>query len=84
VTPEAAFRRSFPSVTDLKIYPFGRGDRAPVWIVAGKDTYVVAYIGGPGQSSWFAHAAKFVGCDTPEPRTPPPSGRPSAAPTTVG
>jgi hypothetical protein len=71
-------------VTEFTSYPFGAGDHAPLWIVAGGDTYVVAYIGGPGQNSWFAHPALFVGCYTPEPRITSPGGRPSAAPTTYG
>jgi hypothetical protein len=29
----------------------------------------------PEQKSWFAHAAKFVGCYIPEPRTGPPTIR---------
>jgi hypothetical protein len=82
-TAEAAFRRAYPTVTDFTMFPFGTGN-APVWIVAGGETYVVNYSGGPGQNSWFAHPAKYVGCYTPEPRTPRPSGVPSAAPTTFG
>jgi hypothetical protein len=83
-TPQAAFRRSFPNVSDFKMYPFGPGENAPVWIVVDSNTYVVSYVGDPGQNSWFAHPAKYVGCYTPEPRTPPPGGRPPAVPTTFG
>jgi hypothetical protein len=82
-TAEAAFRRAFPTVTGFTMYPFAPNARA-VWIVAGSETYIVNYIGGPGQNSWFAHPATFTGCYTPEPRTPRPSGLPSAAPTTFG
>ena len=82
-TAEAAFRRTFPAVTDFTMYPFAPNAPA-VWIVAGGDTYIANYIGGPGQNSWFAHAAKFVGCYTPQRHTAPPSGDPSARPTTFG
>ena len=80
---EEAFRRAYPTVTDFKMFPWGTSP-APVWVVAGSETYVVNYSGGPGLNSWFAHPAKYVGCYTPEPRTPRPSGLPSAAPTTFG
>jgi hypothetical protein len=83
-TAEAAFRGAYPNVRDFTMFPFGSGSAAPVWIVAGGETYVVNYSGGPGLNSWFAHPAKYVGCYTPEPRTPRPSGLPSAAPTSFG
>ena len=82
-TAEEAFRRAYPTVTDFKMFPWGTSP-APVWVVAGSETYVVNYSGGPGLNSWFAHPAKYVGCYTPEPRTPRPSGLPSEAPTTFG
>lgn len=97
---EAAFRRANPAVTEFKMYPWGEsqpasGDDprlrdAPVWIVAGDQTYIANRIGSPSNVSWFAYPAKVIGCRTPTNlRTGPPSNdQPgpsrSGGPKTVG
>lgn len=75
-SPEEAFIRANPTLTDYAMYQFGtmspyvperdRGLRGPVWIVAGSRTFISLYIGSPGQNSWFAHPATFVRCMTPQ------------------
>jgi hypothetical protein len=70
---EEALRRAFPTVTDFRLYPFGKDQPeaappgpAPVWIVAGSDTYVAQILGDArGSNSWFAYRARFVGCHVP-------------------
>lgn len=80
-SPEAAFVRANPTITDYRMYEFGTmtpyadwlrsrvpGEftGGPVWIVAGSRTFVALYVGSPGQNSWFAHPATFVRCMTPQ------------------
>lgn len=79
--PEEAFRRKYPSVTEFKTFPMEKGQRdgAPVWIVAGDQTYVANRIGSASNLSWFVYPATVIGCRTPtewrgEP--PPPAGTP--------
>lgn len=70
---EEAFRRAFPTATDYRLYPFGKDQPeaapagpAPVWIVAGSDTYVAQILGDSrGSNNWFAYRARFVGCRVP-------------------
>lgn len=67
---EEAFRRAFPAVTDFRMYAFGKDQPepapagpAPVWIVAGSDTYVAQILGDARDANnWFAYRARFVGC----------------------
>ena len=74
---EAAFKKAYPGVTDYKMYEFGttrpyveksagpeQTSSGPVWIVGNGRTFISLYIGSPGQSSWFAHPATFLGCRT--------------------
>jgi hypothetical protein len=75
---EDAFRQTFPSVVEFKMFPGGTGpdSRAPVWIVAaGGETYIAQILGGgDAANSWFAYPAKFVRCRDPlELRSGPPS-----------
>ncbi len=92
--PEAAFRKAFPTITDYKMYEFGttttyversaapgQTSGGPVWIIADRRTFISLYIGAPGQDSWFAHPATFLGCRTPQelhPSAPPGSPSPHA------
>ena len=71
--PEAAFNQAFPTIKDYKMYEFGttnpyvtgQTSRGPVWIVADGRTFISLHPGSPGQNSWFAHPATFLGCRTP-------------------
>jgi len=72
--PEAAFNRAFPTIKDYKMYEFGSTNpyvagqtksSGPVWIVADSRTFISLYLGSPGQNSWFAHPATFLGCRAP-------------------
>lgn len=75
--PEAAFRRARPTVHEYTMFKWGdpvplsgpddrRISTAPVWIVAGGETFVAMIIGGaPYDRSWFAYPAEFKGCRTP-------------------
>lgn len=91
-TPEAAFVKANPTITEYKMYQFGttspyvetspapRQFSGPVWIVAGSRTFIALYIGSPGQNSWFAHPATFVRCMTQEDLHPNgPAGSPLPA-----
>lgn len=74
---DAAFRKANPTVTDFRMYAWGGSEPvqdddprvrgwAPVWIVAGNETYIAEVIGRVGdRNSWFAYPAKFMGCRTP-------------------
>jgi hypothetical protein len=69
--PEAAFNKAFPTIKDYRMYEFGTTNpyvagltppNGPVWIVADGQTFVSLHVGAPGQNSWFAHPATFLGC----------------------
>ncbi|HEV8653927.1 MAG TPA: hypothetical protein VGR85_00240 [Candidatus Limnocylindria bacterium] len=85
--PEEAFRKSYPTVTEFKMFPMGGSS---VWIVAGGQTYIAYRVGSPGNYDWFAYPAKVIECRTPTnprtapPTTPQPGGSPSSGPKTVG
>ncbi len=75
---EAAFRKRYPTVTDFTMYPLGSErpatsaaelGRGPVWIVAGKDTYIAQAPGAGGANDWFAYPATFAGCRAPSPES---------------
>jgi hypothetical protein len=74
-SPEAAFRKANPAVTEFTMYLWSvsqpvRGDDPrisvfiPMWIVAGNETFLVraASFGPANETSWFASPAKFMGC----------------------
>lgn len=74
--PDAAFRRARPTASAFTMFKWGdpvalrgpddpRISSAPVWIVAGDETFVATVIGGPPYDrSWFAYPATFMGCRT--------------------
>jgi hypothetical protein len=66
---EDAFRHTFPSVVNFRMFPGGSGpdSRAPVWIVAASgETYIAQTLGAADTAnSWFAYPAKFVRCRDP-------------------
>lgn len=90
--PEAAFRRARPTVSEYTMYKWGdpvplsgpddrRITTAPVWIVAGDETFVALVLGAPPhERNWFAYPAEFKGCMTP----PTPTQRPSPTSGPVG
>jgi hypothetical protein len=67
---EEAFRRTFPNVTDFKMFPGASAANsfAPVWIIAASGETYVAYILGSttAPNNWYAFRAKFVRCHTPQ------------------
>lgn len=77
-SPEAAFRKANPAVTEFTMYLWSvsqpvRGDDPrisifmPIWIVAGNETFVVHAVSfGPMNEphGWFAFPAEFMGCIT--------------------
>jgi len=58
-TPEAAFRSAYPAIRDFELFPYGLLPQAPVWIVAGTDTYLASIL---PDETWFISPAKFVRC----------------------
>jgi len=74
-TPEAAFRKANPSIVQFSMYPMGK-DPAPVWIVAGSETFVATSL---PDGTWFVSPAKFVECRDPQEVLSRP--RPSISPT---
>lgn len=93
-SPEAAFTRANPTLTDYAMYQFGTvspyvperdgGLSGPVWIVAGSRTFISLYLGSPGQNSWFAHPATFVRCMTQQDLQNPKPNSPSSSPNPDG
>lgn len=88
-SPEAAFRRAQPTVSEFTMFAWGdsqplsgpndpRVHTGPVWIVAASgETYIAMAPGAAdAKNNWFAYPAKFMGCRTP------PSDRPRPSPTT--
>jgi len=79
-TPEAAFRSAYPAIRDLELFPYGSLPHAPVWIVAGTDTYLASIL---PDETWFISPAKFVRCVSFEEirtfsQTPGSSSKPSS------
>jgi len=58
-TPEAAFRSAYPGIPEFELFPYGSSPQAPVWIVAGTDTYIATIL---PDGTWFISPAKFVRC----------------------
>jgi len=58
-TPAAAFQNEYPTVQSFELFPYGSSPQAPVWIVAGTDTYIATIL---PDGTWFISAAKFVRC----------------------
>jgi hypothetical protein len=58
-TPAAAFQSEYPTVRSFELFPYGALVSAPVWIVAGTDTYVATIL---PDGTWFISPAKFVRC----------------------
>jgi hypothetical protein len=80
-TPEAALRSANPTITNVSLFPMGMGtdSKAPVWIVAGTDTFVATSL---PDGTWFVSPAKFLRCRDPlELRSTQPSG---TSPSAVG
>ena len=75
-TPEAAFRRANPGVEQFSMYPMGKDPKAPVWIVAGSETFIATIL---TDGTWFVSSAKFLGCRDPQEVQSRPS--PSRTPT---
>jgi hypothetical protein len=62
VTPEAAFKAANPGIARFSAFPMGKDPKAPVWIVAGSETFVATIL---PDGTWFVSPAKFVGCRDP-------------------
>jgi hypothetical protein len=75
-TPEAAFRRANPGVEQFSMFPGGTISNAPVWIVAGSETFIATIL---TDGTWFVSPAKFLGCRDPQEvqRGPGPSHSPT-------
>jgi hypothetical protein len=74
-TPEAAFSAANPAITKFTTFAMGTGSHAPVWIVAGGDTFIATIL---TDGTWFVSPAKFVKCMDPlEVMRPRPSQTPS-------
>jgi hypothetical protein len=58
-SPEAAFRSAYPAIRDFELFPYGLSPQAPVWVVAGTDTYEATIL---QDGTWFISPAKFVRC----------------------
>jgi hypothetical protein len=58
-TPAAAFQSDYPTVASFELFPYGSLVNAPVWIVAGTDTYIATIL---PDGTWFVSPAKFVRC----------------------
>jgi hypothetical protein len=58
-TPTAAFQTEYPTVGSFDLFPYGSLVNAPVWIVAGTDTYLASIL---PDGTWFVSPAKFVRC----------------------
>jgi hypothetical protein len=61
-TPEAAFRAANPTIDQFSMFPMGNHPKAPVWIVAGTDTFMATIL---TDGTWFVSPAKFVRCVDP-------------------
>lgn len=58
-TPAAAFQSEYPTIPSFELFPYGALPNAPVWIVAGTDTYLTTIL---PDGTWFVSPAKFVRC----------------------
>jgi hypothetical protein len=79
-TPAVAFQSEYPTIPTFELFPFGTLPNAPVWIVAGTDTYLASIL---PDGTWFVSPAKFVRCVSFEEirsfsQTPGSSGSPSS------
>jgi hypothetical protein len=74
-TPEAAFRAANPTIQQFSQFPMGKDPKAPVWIVAGSNTFIATIL---TDGTWFVSPAKFVKCTDPQEVMKP---RPSHSPT---
>ena len=77
-TPEAAFRRANPGVEQFSMFPGGTISNAPVWIVAGSETFIATIL---TDGTWFVSPAKFLGCRDPQEVQTRPSPPNSPTPT---
>jgi hypothetical protein len=75
-TPEAAFRKANPTIVEFSMHPMGKDPKAPVWIVAGSETFMATIL---TDGTWFVSPAKFLGCRDPQEvqRRPNPSNSPT-------
>jgi len=75
-TPEAAFRMANPGIEQFSMLPMGKDPKAPVWIVAGSETFIATVL---TDGTWFVSTAKFLGCRDPQEvqRGPSPSRSPT-------
>jgi hypothetical protein len=75
-TPEAALRRTNPGIEQFSMLPMGKDPKAPVWIVAGSETFIATIL---TDGTWFVSPAKFLGCRDPQEvqRGPSPSHSPT-------
>lgn len=72
MTPELAVRTS-GAVGPLELVPMGKANSAPVWIVAGQQTFVATIL---SDGTWFASPARLLECKVPS----RPEGAPPDAP----
>jgi hypothetical protein len=67
MSAEEALRRTFPHVTDFRMFPGGSAATGHWIIAASGETYVAYIIGSTtAPNNWFAYPAKFVRCHTPQ------------------
>src|SRR5687767_5342352 len=63
-TPEAAFRKAYPGIEQFSTFSFATSiPSAPVWIVAGSDTFIATAL---SDGTWFVSPATFVQCRDPQ------------------
>jgi hypothetical protein len=62
-TPEAALKTANPGIVLFSMFPMGRDPKAPVWIVAGSETFIATIL---TDGTWFVSPAKFLGCRDPQ------------------
>ncbi|MDP9251947.1 MAG: hypothetical protein M3O80_02985 [Chloroflexota bacterium] len=77
-TPEAAFRKANPTIVEFSLFPMGKTPGAPVWIVAGSQTFIANVL---TDGTWFVSPAKFVECRDPQEVQSRPRPTNSPAPT---
>jgi hypothetical protein len=77
-TPEAAFKKANPGIEQSSMLPMGKDPKAPVWIVAGSETFIATIL---TDGTWFVSPAKFLGCRDPQEVQTKPRPSNSPAPT---
>jgi hypothetical protein len=63
-TPEEAFRKAYPAIVEFSTESFATNiPKAPVWIVAGSETFIASIL---PDGTWYVSPAKFVQCGDPK------------------